>query len=382
MQSTKHGKHLEFYMDGVHDSFVVKYDLSTGTYIGKSGHPVKNLNRYFCNMTVSDIIETFDDERYRNYLSFCWNNIRRGHISNMGTFLQSVRKYANFEQVFSAGVTKVSKYFSLPIRDVPKGLLDIIRSSDNDGDRNRYGYGGLKLDDALVYFYKKDPDFARFVLTHEFTTLNTGGIIDMLGVREHNIENRNYWRLINQRGYDPEKLLLYLDDLHTYEALDWLSGTVKELEDYARMMNSITDKYEKFPRNFLTTHRIATRNYQRYQKEYEEELFLKRIDKSLEYADDTYKLIYPKTTQDIKEEGVRQNHCVASYIQSVLDGKCHIMFLRRKDELDKNLITVEIRDGVIVQSRGAYNRTPSREERGFIDHYNKRAERRKAALAS
>lgn len=34
-----------------------------------------------------------------------------------------------------------------------------------------------------------------------------------------------------------------------------------ELCDYANMMKQLSPKYDKYPRNLLTTHRIACRNY-------------------------------------------------------------------------------------------------------------------------
>ncbi|MFN1845118.1 PcfJ domain-containing protein [Clostridioides difficile] len=116
----------------------------------------------------------------------------------------------------------------------------------------------------------------------------------------------------------------------TYEALNGLGSTLNELYDYVIMMSAISDKYEKYPRHFLTTHKIASRNYNRLKTEFEEEIFNKRIDKTLEYTYQDYKFIYPKTTNEIKDEAVQQNNCVSSYIKNVIDGKCHILFMRKK----------------------------------------------------
>ncbi|WP_262743874.1 PcfJ domain-containing protein, partial [Clostridioides difficile] len=36
-------------------------------------------------------------------------------------------------------------------------------------------------------------------------------------------------------------------------------------------------------------------------------------------------------------------NCVSSYIQNVIDGKCHILFMRKKDNLSKSLVTIEVK---------------------------------------
>lgn len=70
-------------------------------------------------------------------------------------------------------------------------------------------------------------------------------------------------RLIDEYNYNPKSLLFYVDSLFTYEAFDDAEYLIRELFDYVRMMSRISDKFDKYPRNFLTTHQIACRNYNR-----------------------------------------------------------------------------------------------------------------------
>ena len=46
-------------------------------------------------------------------------------------------------------------------------------------------------------------------------------------------------------------------------------------------------------------------------------------------------------------------------------------FLRKKDTPDKSLVTLEIRDGQVVQKRRAFNLDPSLEEEEAIVQFNK-----------
>ena len=45
------------------------------------------------------------------------------------------------------------------------------------------------------------------------------------------------------------------------------------------------------------------------------------------------------------------------------------MFLRKKDNPKKSLVTLEVRDNKIVQARGPYNRMPTEEEKEVIHRW-------------
>jgi hypothetical protein len=161
-----------------------------------------------------------------------------------------------------------------------------------------------------------------------------------------------------------------MDYLKTYEALDITENLLREVRDYYSMMKKISPKFEKYPRHFLTTHAIASRNYNRLKEKFEEEDFKKRIDKDMERTFGKYRFIYPDKTQDIKEESVNMHNCVSSYIKKVIDGRCHIMFLRYKDKPDESLVTIEIQNGKIVQALQKYNNPLTEEQREAVNKWN------------
>ncbi|RHP47091.1 hypothetical protein DWZ40_08335 [Clostridium sp. AF32-12BH] len=178
--------------------------------------------------------------------------------------------------------------------------------------------------------------------------------------------------LVNDFGYNAKDLWMYLDRIKTYEAIEDMSFLIQELYDYANMMHQLSDKYDKYPRHFLTTHKIACRNYNRMKKEFSEEIFKKRITKQYECTFGDYIFIYPKSTQDIKQEACMQNNCVASYIDRVINGECHILFLRKKDRPSDSLVTIEVRDNHIVQARRRFNDPVTPEDQVAIDAFNKK----------
>ena len=183
--------------------------------------------------------------------------------------------------------------------------------------------------------------------------------------------NNRFKLLVEEYRYNKIRLLSYIDDLVTFEGLggeyQQLQSLLSELIDYNRMMTEIsTYKYEKYPKNFLSVHAITCRNYNRLKKNYKVEDFAERICLEYEITIDNYSFIYPKTPQDIKDEAVQQTNCVASYINKVMNGDCHIMFMRYKNTPQDSLVTLEIRGDKVVQKKGRFNRETTDEENKYI----------------
>ena len=65
------------------------------------------------------------------------------------------------------------------------------------------------------------------------------------------------------------------------------------------------------------------------------------------------------------------NNCVSSYIQRVIDGDCHILFLRLKDKPNESLVTIEVRNNKIVQALQKYNQPLTKEQQEIVDKWNK-----------
>ena len=92
--------------------------------------------------------------------------------------------------------------------------------------------------------------------------------------------------------------------------------------------------------------------------------------KNMEVTFGKYCFIYPKSTQEIKDEAVSQNNCVSSYIKDVINGECDILFLRKKDNPAKSLVTIEVRNGQIVQAKRKFNYDCTKEQEEVINRWN------------
>lgn len=278
--------------------------------------------------------------------------------------------YSNYEQLFSAGIDEIldnGSKFKYTINQIPKALIKLCKNRE------------IKLSNNILEYYKRNPDAHLIAYKLEYMSLTDEDIYKIWSTDSfdyYNTYERHYWsyfnKLIEEYGYTAKPLLLYIDQLKTFEALEDVRFVLTELYDYANMMKTISPKFDKYPRHFLTTHKIACRNYNRMKKEFSEELFKKRINKQYECSFGDYIFIYPDSTQDIKDEAASQNNCVASYIDKVIDGQCHIIFLRKKNKPDESLVTIEVKNNHIVQARRRFNDDVTAEDRKAIDAFNKK----------
>lgn len=351
-------KDHQFLIFDFEDGRTAKYNLDTGETIGFKGKLVKNLNSQLFGMSFDYLLNCFEDKKYAKYLKFIQRNYTYS-AENMGTILKHANEHHHLEQIFAAeldGCIEDLKHYYYSISKIPKSLIKIARQ------------GRIEITNKNTEAWIEYPNECNICFNLKFNTLTDEYIKYLFSPRNKD----KYFCLIKIYNYNAKQLLKYIDDLFTYEGLHNINYIMGELLDYAKMMSAISNKFDKYPKYFLTTHQIAVRNYNRLKKEFPEELFTKRRKPEYECIIGEYQFIYPKSTQDIKDEAVQQNNCVASYIDQVIDGKCHILFLRKKDTPDKSLVTIEVVNNKIVQAKRRFNYEVSNEENEVINEWNKK----------
>lgn len=367
MRTYKRGSMLYFELD---NGDTVSYDLAKKIYYGKSGKEVMSLKKQFANYGIYQIINSCEEKWYGEFLKFCHRRAQmysNPNINNIGTILEYAAQYSSYEQLFSAGLDVDTAFDYYTAHPIPKALMKMCKDYD------------LTLTNDLYKAYMIIPDAFQIATKLDYVTLTVKDCIKLLQYNAWSRDRRNqfgnyqfpYFDELARYGYNAKALLLYLDRLNTFEAVTPDYRTLQELLDYAKMMSTISKKFDRYPRNFLTTHRIASRNYNRMKKDFSNDLFKNRIKPEMEYETGDYVFIYPKSTQDIKDEAAQMNHCVASYIDDVIDGKTDIIFLRYKKSPDKSLVTVQVTNGKVVQARRHFNYDISDSEQDAIDKWQR-----------
>lgn len=105
-------------------------------------------------------------------------------------------------------------------------------------------------------------------------------------------------------------------------------------------------------------------------KKWEDILFEQACDhQEYEYTDDEYSIYFPRSAAEFCEEGVAQSSCIIKFLEYVANKDTKIMFLRRKQDLEKSFVTVEICDGYICQALGKFNKEPDKKTEKWLSDY-------------
>lgn len=141
-----------------------------------------------------------------------------------------------------------------------------------------------------------------------------------------------------------------------------MNDVLQEYNDYLSMCEKegldICSNKILFPQNVKVAHdrlsrRIKIRKNEEHRRKFAEvvELLAHKFD----FAHEGLQIIQPSCMDDIINEGNALNHCVGSYVESMANGKCIILFIRRSDTLQKPFYTMELRDNKVSQVRGEDN---------------------------
>lgn len=433
MKAYKESKYLIFEFEDVDENAgkKAKFDLSTGDFISPQGRKVKALDKYLNKYSVDTLIDSFEDEKYRKYLKFIkdmvqyHNNISCGRMS-VNNLLLGAKKYMEFEKFYAYGVEV--DYLSCKKYEYIPWTQEEIDEYEKKNNRKLYytpNHGIAKfikfedLPKVVLQFYKDHKIKIEYDMIEErnkdmiihaidkVKSINTGKddykLIFYCAFIEscYNIkpsfseENdlRNYisgvsfYRtstLLEDYYCDLNKLIEYVEYLMEVEHLasmddEWKKGSngpveiLDQLLDYNIMQKRLCgdEKYDKYPKNFLTTKNIVTYKYNSMLRREKEEKLSKDIyNKDLEWEDSGFTFISPKTPRDIINEGQNMHNCVGGYINNVLNGHCIIMFMRLSNSPNESYITLEIDKYLhVVQSKRKYNKGLSIIERQVLDRY-------------
>lgn len=100
------------------------------------------------------------------------------------------------------------------------------------------------------------------------------------------------------------------------------------------------------------------------------------------FRDSDYIVRAPSCLKDLLIEGERQQNCVAGYAPRVARQETVVLFIRKADAPDEPFVTVEVRNGHVVQVRGYGNSTPQQPVLDFVEAWKRKVlehpERRRA----
>lgn len=174
----------------------------------------------------------------------------------------------------------------------------------------------------------------------------------------------------------PEKAFAYIT---TQKAT---IGDFLDHIDLMKKLNIAMKKNNIYPQNFQRTHQDEIeedilRNDKEVGKE-QQVIFKETYAVWEEIAkggvtleDSEYKIVFPKDCLDIKIEGRALRHCVGTYALRAAKGETVILFMRKKEDMEKRLYTMEYNHGKLIQIRGYKNHDPEEKARKLAEKFTK-----------
>lgn len=194
---------------------------------------------------------------------------------------------------------------------------------------------------------------------------------------EHDV-TRNILPIL--RYITPHKMIRYLDEQYSFLKLrrtpqgtlryDSMQALVNELRDYLEMCEKIGDDH-KFPKDLQKSHdRVSRRLKHKTDAKLKRDFtaVYKDIVGKFDFEQNGMKIAYPATSAELIDEGNALHHCVGDYAGRVARRESVILFLRQCSDESKPFFTIEVRvsDYEILQVRGSYNSSPTKQVQNFI----------------
>lgn len=179
-----------------------------------------------------------------------------------------------------------------------------------------------------------------------------------------------YYKGLN-KAYPFSKYCSYVVEESINQGYTSIETFIKTLSDYISMCNDLEVTPTLYSSYLHQTHDIVARNHKIKLREEQEEIFAQRYSNFKPFVSENYTVVAPVNSQDLQKEGDTLNHCVASYIKRVVDNECLILFLRKMNEPEEPLVTLEIRNNSVVQARGLHNRPITANEKAALFEFAK-----------
>jgi len=194
--------------------------------------------------------------------------------------------------------------------------------------------------------------------------------------RKQNIDDINF--LNNFYFYDVEKVkeIVRLDKFINY-AKGIKSFDIKMYIDYIGFLKKLkfdlTNKKYLFPEDLKEKHdeyarQILIKDNAKVNRQIHKRY--KQLKKN-SFSDKKYIIRPAESFISLEDESTQLNHCVRSYAEKYAQGNCDIYFMRENEKPKESLITIEVIDGKINQSRTRDNDPPNKNQSRFIKKWEK-----------
>jgi len=324
-------------------------------------------NRVYCGMYRTEMVKTYGEiKTWRLY-----------HSGYQKLYAHGKLFYKNLKGLFQDTEYKYSQLWTLAKKEDD---IDIVYYLQNNFPSTELliKMGLYKLALCPKTFNKQGGFQQRFGINKEYYRFMKKYNID---IDELNVLKLYKKKDINKIRYLKQFRLDHLTKIAKYVSLDefiiFSQSNVKfDMELYSDYIGfledlelDLKDKKYLFPEDIKAEHD----KYQMQVKVRRNEITKKKIAKRYEelekntFSNNNFFIKPAKNIEELEDESRQQKNCVRTYAGSYSKGECDIYFMREIDRPDKSLVTVEVKENKVVQSRIKYNNAVNKTQKQFLD---------------
>ena len=330
---------------------VYRYDINQGTWYGVKGTPIKT-----SPANVKNAILHTQSAPKSNLMLYIREIVKWEGAATL-THLNNTQKNAllTADRLDTAGLPTsryaMSDYY---LRMIGENFANFVKyykewkETVETDEHNRLDYAC----DAYIDFLKAQEEQKKMSIYKDTVAdMNDDTkrwFLDYVETRKNRENTLHELCVIGYYAKSPTgQMFIHTRNTTTFRCL------CDDILKYSHALNVTLSKTQDFSRYYME----LKNSYTAQKDAYDLRLFTQHYDKhreALSFENDKYIVVIPETPQDITTEGARQRNCVAGYRDRVINGNEYIVFVRHKDDVEKNYITCEVyNDGTI----GQYYRT-------------------------
>lgn len=287
-------------------------------------------------------------------------------------YMYTYSEYPVIEMLAKMGYTKI----------IAEALRDVSKSYNRENMRKRadeltkvfnpYGTTG-KLSLTIPKYvgdYLRDVgasyrDFENWSDIYSYEKLSKENFEKFISSEEYAKTYSSFNAIANLMKYKYTlfKLMTYIT-----KQMNLLKCSVRDvvtlIKDYQNTIELLGVEPDMYPANIRDVHDKAVASYQLVKNKCNDEKIKRLSDIAKKYIpeNENYTIILPENTVDFVNEGERQHNCVATYVRSVVENRCFVFFVRKKEDPTRNYITAEYRRNSLYQIKEKNNHTVTNKE--------------------
>ncbi len=327
-----------------------RIDINSGNVYGKTGRTVVN--------TPSGLKDALYNNRYASltltYLDYIAYHKNSYYAKNLSHDKQHLKVLSLLDRLDNLNVienTKEESYYVSNLVHLPENDIDFLI-------KNFKKLATLLKDKPFEYF----STYVKILKAEN-------------AKQQYNIPDNTDENLINNFLSLIDKYPNYIDTIHYYcfkiKLSDFLADTYYDgygrscryIENLLNWCQNLGIEKPEKTKAFIQYYVDIKNAYTAAKEKIDMEKMTRHYAKqktALSFETDNYTVVIPTCGNDLVQEGIRQHNCVGGYVDRVVNGGTYVVFVRRKDDVDKNFITCEVHtDGYINQFLLACNRSIS-----------------------